>query len=98
MIAAILFALALTAPALAAYVTLAGAILCGRVGAGFLAILLVMPFLIPLLIFGIAATESFVTDGWAASEIRILSGLSLLSIAVGIPASSAALRLNLEPS
>jgi heme exporter protein B len=93
-----MFTLALTAPALAAYVTLAGALLCGRQGAAFLAILLVMPFLIPLLIFGLEATQAVLTSGWTAPEIRILFGLTLLSIAIGLPASSAALRINLEPS
>jgi heme exporter protein B len=95
---AVMFTLALTAPALAAYVTLAGALLCGRQGAAFLAILLVMPFLIPLLIFGLEATQAVLTSGWTAPEIRILFGLTLLSIAIGLPASSAALRINLEPS
>lgn len=97
-ITAILLTLAIAAPALSAYVTLAGAVLCGRTGAGFLAVLLVMPFLVPLLIFGLEATQSFAVDGWAAVEIRILTGLSLLSIAIGLPASAAALRANLEPS
>jgi heme exporter protein B len=95
---ALMTTLAISAPALAAYVTLAGALLCGRQGAGFLAILLVMPFLIPLLIFGLEATQALTNQGWAAVEIRILAGLSLLSIAIGLPASSAALRINLEPS
>ncbi len=95
---ATLLALALAAPALAAYVTLAGAIFCSRTGAGFLAVLLVTPFLVPLLIFGLEAGTAFQTEGWAAVEIRLLAGLSLLSIAIGLPASAAALRVNLEPS
>lgn len=97
-ILATLLALALAAPALAAYVTLAGAIFCARSGAGFLAVLLVTPFLVPLLIFGLEASQGFGMAGWAAVELRILAGLTLLSIAVGIPASAAALRVNLEPS
>lgn len=95
---ATMLTLALAAPALAAYVTLAGAVLCARIGAGFLAVLLVMPFLVPLLIFGLDAAQSFQLEGWTAVEIRILAGLSLLSIAIGLPASAAALRINLEPS
>jgi len=93
---ALMISLGLAAPALAAYVTLAGAILCGKQSAGFLAVLIVMPFLIPLLIFGVDATQSFLVEGWPAVEIRILGGLSLLSIAIGLPASIAALRVNLE--
>jgi heme exporter protein B len=95
-IGATMLTLAIAAPALGAYVTLAGAVLCARNGAGFLAVLLVMPFLVPLLIFGLDATDSFLNIGWAAVEIRILAGLSLLSIAIGLPASAAALRINLE--
>ena len=95
---ALMVSLALAAPAMAAYVTLAGAILCGKQSAGFLAVLIVMPFLVPLLIFGVDATQSFITEGWDAIEIRILLGLSLLSIAIGLPASIAALRANLETS
>lgn len=97
-ITATMLTLAIAAPALGAYVTLAGAVLCARIGAGFLAVLLVMPFLVPLLIFGLDAAQSFLNQGWAAVEIRILAGLSLLSIAIGLPASAAALRANLEPS
>lgn len=97
-IMATLLTLAISAPALAAYVTMAGTVLCARTGAGFLAVILVMPFLIPLLIFGLDASQSFTVEGWSAVEIRILAGLSLLSIAIGLPASAAALRANLEPS
>ncbi len=95
---ALLVTLAISGPAMATYVTLAGAILCAKQGSGFLAVLLVMPFLIPFLIFGLDATDSFTITGWAATEIQILAGLSLLSIAVGLPASVAALRANLETS
>lgn len=95
---ATLLAIALAAPALAAYVTLAGAIFCARTGAGFLAVLLVMPFLVPLLIFGLEAVQGVLTEGGSAVELRILAGLTLLSIAIGLPASAAALRVNLEPS
>lgn len=95
---ATLLALSFAAPALAAYVTLAGAIFCGRTGAGFLAVLLVTPFLVPLLIFGLEASQGFLNQGWSAVELRLLAGVSLLSIAVGLPASAAALRVNLEPS
>ena len=95
---ATMLALGLAAPALAAYVTLAGAIFCARSGAGFLAVLLVTPFLVPLLIFGLEAGQAFSAEGWGAVEVRLLAGLSLLSIAIGLPASAAALRVNLEPS
>ena len=98
LIFATLITLGLAAPALAAYVTFAGAIFCARTGAGFLAVLLVTPFLVPLLIFGLEATQGFANAGWSAVELRILAGLTLLSIAVGIPATAAALRVNLEPS
>jgi heme exporter protein CcmB len=63
---------------------------------GFLAIFLVAPLLAPILIFGVMAAENFIAVGWAATELRVLAGLSLLSLAVSIPASAAALFANVE--
>ena len=54
------------------------------------------PFLIPLLIFGLGAVESYPANGLAAIEFRALIGLSFIAIAVGIPAATAALNANLE--
>lgn len=93
-------------PAVAAYITISGALLCGRNSGGFLAIILTAPLLIPTLIFGIAAAQGFadhaptdvnsVISALTALEFRILTGLSLISVAIGLPASAAALAANME--
>jgi len=96
MIIATLLSIGLAAPALVIYGVLSGAILAGRRGAGFLMVLITTPFLIPLLIFGIEAIDGFAKSGLTALEFRVLIGLSLIAIAVGLPAASAALKANLE--
>lgn len=95
-IAAVMLSIGFATPALAIYGLLAGAILAGRQGGGFLIVLITTPFLIPILIFGVEATQSYVQSGLGAVEFRVLIGLSLISIAVGLPAASAALKANLE--
>lgn len=91
-----IISLIIAAPALTIYGVLSSAILVGRRGGGFLIVLITTPFLIPLLIFGLEATETFSASGLAAVEFRVLIGLSLIAIAVGIPAAAAALNANLE--
>jgi len=95
-ITATLISLIIAAPALVIYGVLSSAILSGRRGGGFLIVLITTPFLIPLLIFGLGAVEAYSVKGLAALEFRGLIGLSLIAIAVGIPASAAALNANLE--
>ena len=86
----------LAAPAITLYGVLSGAILAGRRGGGFLIVLMTTPFIIPLLIFGLDAVDGYMSAGLAAVEFRVLIGLSLIAIAVGLPASAAALNANLE--
>lgn len=93
---ATLLSLLLSSPALAVYGVFCSAILAGRQGGGFLIVLITAPFIMPLLIFGLEAISGFKTDGVLALEFRVLIGLSLIAIAVGLPAASAALKANLE--
>ena len=93
---ATLISLILAAPALTIYGVLSSAILAGRSGGGFLIVLMTTPFLIPLLIFGLGAVDAYPESGLAALEFRALIGLSLIAIAVGVPAATAALNANLE--
>ena len=95
-IAATMMSMSLAAPALAIYGVLSSAILAGRQGGGFLIVLITTPFLIPLLIFGVEAVNAYSQSALAAPELRVLIGLSLISIAVGLPAASAALKAHLE--
>lgn len=95
-IVATILSIIIAAPALTLYGVLSGAILAGRRGGGFLIVLITTPFLIPLLIFGLEAVDGYLNAGLAAVEFRVLIGLSLIAIAVGLPASAAALNANLE--
>ena len=83
-------------PGIAAFTGLAGALTGARGKGGFLAIFISAPFLIPLLIFGVSAPESYQASGLAAIEYRALIGLSLLALALSIPASAAALSVNTD--
>jgi len=83
-------------PALSVYGVMASAIMATRGGTGFLIVLITTPFLIPVLIFGLAAIDSYSTNGLLATEFRALAGLSLIACAVGLPAASAALTTNME--
>ena len=90
------FALICALPGLAAFAGLAGAITGARGKGGFLAIFISAPLLIPILIFGVAAPESYHINGLAALEFRALIGLSLFALALSIPASAAALSVNTD--
>lgn len=92
----LIFALICALPGLAAFAGLAGALTGTRGKGGLLAIFISAPFLVPLLIFGISAPESYLTDGLSAIEFRALIGLSLLALALSIPASAAALSVNTD--
>ena len=93
---ATIMSLIIASPALIIYGVLSSAILAGRRGGGFLIVLMTTPFIIPLIIFGLGAIDVYPTSGIAALEFRVLIGLSLIAIAVGIPSSTAALNANLE--
>jgi len=95
-IKATVLSLIIAAPALTIYGVLSSALLARRRGGGFLIVLITTPFLIPLLIFGLEAIAGFTQNGLAAVEFRVLIGLSLIAIAIGIPAAAAALNANLE--
>ena len=93
---ATILSLIIASPALIIYGVLSSAILAGRRGGGFLVVLMTTPFIIPIIIFGLGAIDVYPTSGIAALEFRVLIGLSLIAIAVGIPSSTAALNANLE--
>lgn len=83
-------------PALSVYGVMASAIMATRGGTGFLMVLITAPFLIPVLIFGLAAVDSYGAHGLLATEFRALAGLSLIACAIGLPAAGAALTTNME--
>ncbi len=63
---------------------------------GLLASLLVMPFYIPVLIFGVATASAGAMPGATAQATALLGAVTLVSIVVGPWASAAALRANLK--
>lgn len=85
-------------PAIVAYASVTAALLSGQRGGGVLAIILTAPLLIPILIFGTEAAAAFTTDGLGAVQFRMLAGLSFIAVALGLPASVAALAANRGPS
>ena len=92
----LVIALLCALPGLAAFTALAGALTGPRGKGGFLAIFISAPMLVPILIFGMAASDAFLMRGIAAVEFRALFGLSLLALAVSIPATAAALAANTD--
>jgi heme exporter protein B len=64
---------------------------------GLLMALLVLPFYVPTLIFGISAVSSALTGPQgASSSFLILSAVSLISLVLGPVASAAALRVQMQ--
>ena len=95
-IAAIGLSIFFSVPALIIYGVLTGALLGRQHSSGLLAVLLAAPLLIPVLIFGISAINSYPIAGMSAVEFRALAGINLIALAVGLPATAAALNANLE--
>ncbi|NNC37603.1 MAG: heme exporter protein CcmB [Hyphomonadaceae bacterium] len=89
--AGLLFAILLASPALIILGSFCGACLVGNKSGSMLIILLAIPLFVPLIIFGTSAADSYVVSGWNAVEFKALLGLSLISCAIGIPATAAAL-------
>lgn len=95
-LAGTMLSLIYAAPALIAYGIMTAAIMAGRPQSGFLSVIITAPFLVPVLIFGLAAIDSYTVSGLSALEFRALLGLSFIGCAVGFPAASGALSAHLE--
>ncbi len=63
---------------------------------GLLLAVLVLPLSIPVLIFGVAASEAAISDGSFGAPFSILCALSLVSFIVGPAAAAASLRQGLD--
>jgi heme exporter protein B len=97
-IAGLFNAVLIGSPALIIYGSFASACLIGYRAAGLLVILLTVPLIIPTLIFGLSAVDSFAASGIMGAPFKALAGISLVSIGLGLPAISAALKTYLETS
>lgn len=92
----IMLSLLIGTPALIALGLVSSAILSGQRSGGFLIILLTLPFLVPVLIFALAGIETYPEKGLWNPGFLALAGVSLISIGIGLPASAAALKANME--
>lgn len=97
-IMAAVLSLLLGSPALLVYGTFASACLISYRAGGILLILLTVPLMIPTLIFGLSAVDSYAAGGILSAPFQALTGISLLSVGLGIPAIAAALKTHLETS
>lgn len=92
----IIATLIIATPGLTVYGVFSSAIAAKIPGGSFFIVLITSPFLIPLLIFGLESMNSASDVSIFNSELRVLIGLSLIAIAIGLPASAAALKTNME--
>jgi len=95
-IAGIMISVLFGAPALLAYGVLSGALLAGQKGTGFLAVLITLPFIVPVIIFALAGAQNYPALGIWNSEFQALIGLNLVAMAVSIPGAAAALSAYLD--
>lgn len=95
-IAGLTFSLLFASPALIAYGVMTAALLAGRSQSGFLGILITAPLLVPVLIFGVAAVDTYPVHGLSEAPFKALAGISFIACAFGIPAAASALSTNLE--
>lgn len=89
--AGLFFSVLFASPGLIILGAFSGACLVGNKNNNLLIILLAVPLFVPLIIFGTSAVESYTNIGLSAVEFKALAGLCLISCAIGIPATAAAL-------
>lgn len=94
--ATLVLGLALGTPALSLLVAIGAALTLGLRGGGVLLALLVLPLLVPVLIFGAGAAEAVVAGQSARGHLLLLAALSLGATVLAPWASAAALRISLE--
>jgi|GEM_PF-4019506 len=95
-IARLLLGLVIATPALAAYTVFIGVLVSARSGGGLVGIVIALPLLAPLVIFGIASTTTPAATLWTSVEFLALAGLSLISTVIGLFGAVAALKVNVE--
>ena len=91
-----ILSLALGTPILSLVGAIGAALSLGARRGGVLISLLILPLLIPVLVFGVSAVETALTDLPARSELMILGAMLLVALALGLYAAAAALRQAVE--
>ena len=88
--------LLLGTPVLSLVGAIGAALTVGVRGAGMLLSLLVLPLVVPVLIFGANAVDAASTGAGVAGHFSLLGALLVLALAGAPPAAAAALRIALE--
>ena len=91
-----ILSLALGTPILSLVGAIGAALSLGARRGGVLISLLILPLLIPVLVFGVSAVETALTDLPTRSELMILGAMLLVALALVPYAAAAALRQALE--
>ena len=94
--ATMILSLALGTPILSLVGAIGAALSLGARRGGVLISLLILPLLIPVLVFGVSAVETALTDLPTRSELLILGAMLLVALALVPYAAAAALRQALE--
>ena len=94
--ATMILSLALGTPILSLVGAIGAALSLGARRGGVLISLLILPLLIPVLVFGVSAVETALTDLPTRSELMILGAMLLVALALVPYAAAAALRQALE--
>ena len=92
----VMISILIGSPAMIALGIFSASILSGSRQAGFLLALLTLPFFVPIVIFAIGGINAFPEIGFWNTGFIALMGISLVMVAICIPASVAALQSNLE--
>lgn len=92
----LLLTLLIGTPGLSAIGAVGAALTVGLRRAGVLIALIVLPLNIPILIFGVAATEAARAGLDPAPHLMLLAATAIFSVVLGLWAAAAALRVNLE--
>jgi heme exporter protein B len=89
-------AMALGSIALSLLASIGAAVTVGLRRGGLLVSLLVLPLYVPVLIFGLSASQANAAPGLTAASLLILAAIALVSLVVSPLASAAALRSYLK--
>ncbi|MDP2124039.1 MAG: heme exporter protein CcmB [Parvibaculum sp.] len=96
---ALMLAMLVGAPALSFLGVIGAGLTVGVRRGGLLASLLVLPFYLPVLIFGVSAARAAMAGfpaGVAGQSLLLLAAVTLVSLVIGPVAAAAALRANLR--
>lgn len=83
-------------PAITSFGLIGAALAVALPRSGMLTAVLILPFTIPVLIFGSAATQSIAAGEYFGTPVKLLLAVALFSFVIGPVAAAAALRIGRE--